>query len=49
MKCATAPQNGTQAHDLSRELELGRPAQSALPRFGTAVEPFGRQQKNTKV
>jgi len=29
-----APQNGTQAHDLSRELGFADRLRSALPRFG---------------
>ena len=30
------PQNGTQAHDMSRELRFEERLLSALPRFGTA-------------
>jgi hypothetical protein len=32
-----APQNGTQAHDLSRELEFGRPAQVGATPFWDAA------------
>jgi len=33
VKFATAPQNGTQAHDLNRQLEFGRPAQVGATPF----------------
>src|SRR5258706_4897457 len=39
------PQNGTQAHDMSRELRFGDRLMSALPRFGTARTNTGAQGK----
>ena len=44
------PQNGTQAHDLSRELEFGRPAQvGATPFWDRRRAPSGRGNQRTKV
>jgi len=44
------PQNGTQAHDLSRELEFVRPAQvGATPFWDRRRAPFGGQEPERKV
>jgi len=43
------PQNGTQAHDLSRELMFVRPAQVGATRFGTAVQPTAWAETQTKT
>ena len=40
------PQNGTQAHDLSRELKFVRPAQlGATPFWDRRSAPFGGQEQ----
>jgi len=43
------PQNGTQAHDLSRELEFVRPAQVGATPFWDRVEPLRGQEPERKV
>ena len=44
------PQNGSQAHDLSRELAFGRPAQvGATPFWDRRRAPFGGQKRKTNV
>ena len=43
------PPNGTQAHDLSREPEFGRPAQVGATPFWTAVQPpSGAENKSQR-
>ena len=43
------PQNGSQAHDLSRELAFGRPAQvGATPFWDRRRAPFGGAEKKDK-
>jgi len=43
------PQNGAQAHDLSRELEFVRPAQvGATPFWDRRRAPFGGQETREK-
>lgn len=40
------PQNGTQAHDLSRELEFDRPSQvGATPFWDRRSAPFGGREQ----
>jgi len=44
------PQNGTQAHDLSRELGSGRPAQvGATPFWDRRPAPFGGREQTTTL
>ena len=44
------PQNGAQAHELSRELQFDRPAQlGATPFWDRRRAPFGGQKENETV
>jgi hypothetical protein len=42
------PQNGTQAHDLSRELEFVRPAQVGYPILGPPSSRFAESKRQNK-
>lgn len=47
---ARRPQNGTQAHDLSRQLEFGRPAQVGATPFWDRRRPqSGGPERTTNV
>jgi hypothetical protein len=44
------PQNGPQAHELSRQLQFDRPAQlGAIPFRDRRPAPFGGQESETNV